>query len=88
MCKSYLVCICVGLLTHDMGLDTPLALDQDRRCRTLEAEQNTAEEGPHRVHCGDTASTEGKERQIYTFIEASKADTGGKKEFKTAHFLQ
>lgn len=87
MCKSYLVRICVGLLTHDMGLDTPLALDQDRRCRSLEAEQNTAEEGPHKVYCGDTASTEGKERQINTFIEVGKADTG-KKRIQNGTFLQ
>lgn len=58
--------VCVGLVTHDMGLDTPLALDQDRRCRTPEAVQNTAEEGPRRGYCGDTASKEGKERQMST----------------------
>lgn len=50
----YFVCLCVGLMTHDMGLDTPLALDQDRRCQILEAVQNTAEEDPHRAYCGDT----------------------------------
>lgn len=49
-----------------MGLDTPLAPDQDRRCRTLEAVQNTAEEGPRRGCCGGTASREGKERQMST----------------------
>lgn len=38
-----------------MGQGTPLALDQDRRCQTLEAVQNTAEEVPRRVYCGDTA---------------------------------
>lgn len=49
-----------------MGLDTPLAPDQDRRCRTLEAVQNTAEEGPRRGCCGGTAEKEGKERQMNT----------------------
>lgn len=49
-----------------MGLDTPLAPDQDRRCRTLEAVQNTAEEGPRRGCCGGTASKEGTERQMNT----------------------
>lgn len=54
-------CMCV---THDMGVDNPLALAQDRRCRTQEAVQNTAEEDPHRAYCGDTASKGDKERQI------------------------
>ncbi len=54
----------VGLMTHDMGQGTPLALDQDRRCQTLEAAQNTAEEVPRRAYCGDTASKEGREREV------------------------
>lgn len=37
-----------------MGLGTPLVLDQDRRCQTLGAVQNTAEEVPRRAYCGDT----------------------------------
>lgn len=37
-----------------MELHTPLALDQGRRCQTLEAAQNTVEEVPHTVYCGDT----------------------------------
>lgn len=42
-----------------MELHTPLALDQGRRCQTLEAVQNTAEEVPRcKVYCGDTASVE------------------------------
>lgn len=51
-------------MTHDMELDTPLALDQDRRSQTLEAAQNTAAEGPHRVYCGDTRGKEDKETII------------------------
>lgn len=38
-----------------MELHTPLALDQGRRCQTLEAVQNTVEEVPHTAYCGDTA---------------------------------
>lgn len=45
-----------------MGRGTPLALDQDRRCQILGAEQNTAEEVPRRVYCGDTGNAEEKER--------------------------
>lgn len=52
-----------------MGVDNPLALAQDRRCRTLEAVQNTAEEDPHRAYCGDTASKGDKERQIHGIEE-------------------
>lgn len=48
------MCIGVGLVTHDMGLGTPLVLDQDRRCQTLGAVQNTVEEVPRRACCGDT----------------------------------
>lgn len=48
-------------MTHDTGLGTPPALDQDRRFQTLEAEQNTAEEVPRRAYCDDTASKEGRE---------------------------
>ena len=51
-------------MTHDMGQGTPLAQDQYRRFQTLGAEQNTAEEVPHRVDCGDTASKEDKEKPI------------------------
>lgn len=46
--------ICVALVTHDMGLGTPLALVQDRRCQTLGAVQNTVEEVPRRVYWGGT----------------------------------
>lgn len=60
------MCVCVGLMTHDMGQGTPLALDQDRRCQTLEAVLNTAEEVPRRVYCGDTASKEESERRLNT----------------------
>lgn len=37
-----------------MGLGTPLALVQDRRCQTLGAVQNTVEEVPRRVYWGGT----------------------------------
>lgn len=60
------MCVWVGLMTHDMGQGTPLALAQDRRCQTLEAVQNTAEEDPRRAYCDDTASKEDRERQIST----------------------
>lgn len=45
-----------GVITYDMELHTPLDLDQGRRCQTLEAVQNTVEEAPRKVYCGDTAS--------------------------------
>lgn len=41
-----------------MGLDNPLDLDQDRRCRSLAAVQNTAAEDPRRACCGDTGRQE------------------------------
>lgn len=41
-------------VTHGMGLDNPLDLDQDRRCRSLAAVQNTAVADPRRACCGDT----------------------------------
>lgn len=62
-----MACVCVGLMTHDMGPGTPLALDQDRRCQTLEAVQNTAEEVPRKAYCGDTATKE--EREIRKLIQ-------------------
>lgn len=37
-----------------MGQGTPLALDQDKMCQTLGAEQSTAEEVPRRVYCDGT----------------------------------
>lgn len=49
-------------MTHDMGQGTPQALGQDRRCQTLEAAQNTAEEPPRRAYCGDTARKEDREK--------------------------
>ena len=52
------MCVCVELMTHDMGQGSPPALAQDRRCQTLGAVQNTAEEVPHKVCCGDTADKE------------------------------
>lgn len=42
-------------MTHDMGKSSPLAPAQDRRRRTPEAVQNTAEGVPRRAYCGDTA---------------------------------
>lgn len=54
LCLCECVCVCVRLMTHDMEQGTPLALDQDRRCQTLEAVQNTAEEVPRKAYCGDT----------------------------------
>lgn len=60
------MCVHYGIITHDMELHTPLALDQGRRCQTLEAVQNTVEEDPHKMYCGDTAS-ECVKRQILKY---------------------
>ena len=65
------MCVSVGLMTHDMGQGTPLALDQDRRCQTLEAVQNTAEEVPRRAYYGDTTSKQAQERERETQINIS-----------------
>lgn len=52
-----------------MGLDNPLDLDQDRRCRSLAAVQNTAEEDPRRACCGDTAREGDKPEPMVTIRE-------------------
>lgn len=57
------VYVCVNLMTHDMGQRIPLALDQDRRCQTPGAAQNTAEEVLRREYY-DTASKEDRERRL------------------------
>lgn len=55
--------VCIHLMTHDMGQRIPLALDQDRRCQTPGAAQNTAEEVPRREYY-DTARRKDSERQL------------------------
>lgn len=71
-----------------MGQGIPPDLDRDRRCRSLEAVQNTAEEAPRRAYCGDTASRGGREthrsthQTLYRLLQSvviSLADTNSLK---------
>lgn len=55
-----------------MGKGTPLALDRDRRCQSLGAGQNTVEEAPRKVYCGDTAGEEDRERRVNTLARTRK----------------